>query len=448
MLDKKNKTKKSESMYFTEAIDEINEGIEYNENDEINNSGYIKNILNKEGSEIENMISCSLLLNDKLFLNNLSLNMLKKKKDILLRNKQLGNEKNQQRRNTRLIQRNSNTNIEMLNINIDKNKLKLFNNKKDKNQIHNLKSIDLLPKINSLNKTNTSGEKYNSKKKIKIKNEIIFRNFDRKDILLTDPGKGSKSLKDKTIINRRNKSNLSNINEDINFIIKKDRSIINSKKNYLKNYNSTREIMNNIFKEVKKLKSFEEKETENIEDINNYKKEENINLKNRVYKDNETQMKTFLVENIDKLNKDKNNKEEKIIREYIQLKLKKDPIVKISEKFAYFNRKPLLNLFNFDIKKKKMVHAPLTRLRIKDKKIMKSLEKDNRTKDLLMKRIDKDQDKYNSGGYFFTDKDNDNNYKKNIFKNTFNIENNDNDDDDFLKKFNFTKIRRITPFET
>ena len=70
------------------------------------------------------------------------------------------------------------------------------------------------------------------------------------------------------------------------------------------------------------------------------------------------------------------------------------------------NRKPLLKLFNInntegEEENKNIKKGPLARLKIKDAMIMKSLEKDNRNKNLLLKRLEEDQIKYITKGYFF-----------------------------------------------
>ena len=80
-------------------------------------------------------------------------------------------------------------------------------------------------------------------------------------------------------------------------------------------------------------------------------------------------------------------KKEQIMKDYVKLKLKKDPIIKLSEKFAYYNRKPLMTLFHFDDKEEKSRNGPLAKLKLKDKNIMRNLEKDNRNKNLLIKRL-------------------------------------------------------------
>ena len=129
-------------------------------------------------------------------------------------------------------------------------------------------------------------------------------------------------------------------------------------------------------------------------------------LENRLYND-DTEMNKYLSENINIFIKNNQKKKVNIAKQLRDLRLKKDPILQLSEKFAYLNRKPLLQMFcNTDEENSKGKKGPLLKLRIKDQYIMDNLEKDNRTKNLLMKRLEEDQIKYKKGGYFFvTEKD-------------------------------------------
>ena len=208
------------------------------------------------------------------------------------------------------------------------------------------------------------------------------------------------------------------------------------------NYDSSKQIMKNIFEEIDSLKDFEERRSRNLHSINNiHKLKKYRKLKIKVINSKDIEMKTFLKENIKKFKEDKNNKEAKVLKEYIQLKNKKDPLVRLSEKFAYFNRKPLLSLFNYDVKKKIIIDGPLAKLKVKDKKIMKGLENDNRAKNFLIRRLDEDQEKYITGGYFFDKNENEDEFytKNNTFKIALNSDKNENDND-FDEEFNFTNI--------
>ena len=152
-------------------------------------------------------------------------------------------------------------------------------------------------------------------------------------------------------------------------------------------------------------------------------------------------MKTFLNENIKELSKDQNNREQKIMKDYVDMKLKKDPIIRLSEKFANANRKPLLTLFHYDEEKKIIKDGPLAKLKVKDKKIMKKLDDDNRNARLLMKRLDEDQEKYTNGGYFFMTKGQDTFYQRNTFRLILDSNTNYQVDNDFLRRFNFTNLK-------
>ena len=103
-----------------------------------------------------------------------------------------------------------------------------------------------------------------------------------------------------------------------------------------------------------------------------------------------------------------------------------------------------MTLFNFDNREEKNQNSPLAKLKVKDARIMKTLEKDNRNKNLLMKRLEEDQTKYIKGGYFIMTKeneiDNKKKKKKNIFYETnFNIRT----ESEFLNN-----IKRINPYES
>ena len=75
---------------------------------------------------------------------------------------------------------------------------------------------------------------------------------------------------------------------------------------------------------------------------------------------------------------------------------------------------------------------------------MQKLDDDNRNTKLLMKRLDEDQEKYTSGGYFFTTKDQDiankrNNYKKNLYSDL---------DSAYTSGFNFTNLKGFDSLES
>ena len=193
---------------------------------------------------------------------------------------------------------------------------------------------------------------------------------------------------------------------------------------------------------MKTLESIENDKQPKLLEINIYKINKSKDLGNRIYnKDNI--MKRFLEENINALNKEKRDKkQEQVLKDYVKLKLKKDPIIKLSEKFAYFNRKPLLTLFHCENKEEKKKNGPLAKLKIRDKNIMKKLENDNRNKNLLMKRLDEDQIKYIKNGYFIINKDKDTDKKTKKKKINYESRNITGYDNAF-----FSKIKRIVPYE-
>ena len=129
-------------------------------------------------------------------------------------------------------------------------------------------------------------------------------------------------------------------------------------------------------------------------------------LESRLYNE-DTSMNKYLVENINNFNKNNKKKKVNIAKQLEDIRLKRDPILQLSEKFAYLNRKPLLQMFcNTEEEDKKVKKGPLEKLKVKDKFIMDNLEKDNRSKNLLMKRLEEDQIKYRKGGYFFITEEN------------------------------------------
>ena len=450
MKEKEQKNKKDETLYFCKAIDKIDESIDYNEYSEVNTSDYFKNSIYKAKDEIDKMVSSPIMTNYKKFKNkNISLSP-KRKKNLIFKKIKFLNRLNKNRENKNKY--NSNSIKEKLNKMKNKN-LKQFYKKQIGKQKLDINSQNLLPKIisssktievNSNNKINNSQKLKLNLKKIELKekvNSILEPNNISNTINNTTNSKLVKSFYNNnnnffntktkiSLIKRRNKDNL-------------DIEQINSKEN-----NSSRHTLGNIYKrciqELETLRLYKEKESEKIERINGYTSKKCKSLKSHIFKNKDREMKAFLTENIKELNEDKNNKEEKLMRDFIQLKLKKDPIIKISEKFAYANRIPLLTIFNYDEKKKKIKNGPLAKLKIKDKKIMQKLDDDNRNTKLLMKRLDEDQEKYTSGGYFFTTKDQDiankrNNYKKNLYSDL---------DSAYTSGFNFTNLKGFDSLES
>lgn len=436
MKDKNERNKKQLSIYFSDAINQIDESIDYNEKNEVNTSGYIKNSLCKAEDEIEKMISSPIMTNYRRYnKEKISLNVLKKNKDAIIKKVHWLIENNIHKKGNLNKNKNIYNSYSMTKriLNVDKDKLKTLYNKEVQEQKNNLKSVNILPKIKSSNTIDIEKIDINN-----ISRLIKDKKGKSKDIILSQPGDVSQTLNVETInnIRNKNKNNSFNYKNPLNFIQKDIKN--NFKSNNL-NYNSNKQFMKNLFKEIESLKTYEEKDSQNLQRINSHRIKKNKKLRNKMIKIKDIQMRKFLRENIHKLKEDKNNKEAKIMKDFIQLKLKKDPIVQLSEKFAYFNRKPLLSLFHYDIKKNKIINGPLAKLKVKDKKILNELESDNKTKDLLIKRLDEDQEKYTNGGYFFGKKEKDNNINNNILQKGFNSNTNENSEN-YLEEFNFTKL--------
>ncbi len=229
-----------------------------------------------------------------------------------------------------------------------------------------------------------------------------------------------------------------------------DKLFTSHSKNNLKN------IYNNC---IKSIENFELNSQEKI-DIkfsSNMKLENPKPLESRLYNE-DTSMNKYLVENINNFNKNNKKKKVNIAKQLEDIRLKRDPILQLSEKFAYLNRKPLLQMFcNTEEKDKKVKKGPLEKLKVKDKFIMDNLEKDNRSKNLLMKRLEEDQIKYRKGGYFFITEENEeesimaknkNKDKKNTVNKSADIEQENlleqqNDNEPILNKPGYESQRNI-----
>ena len=449
MKENKEKNKIDETLYFCKAIDTIDESIDYNEYSGVNTSDYFKNSIYKAKNEIDKMVSSPLMTNYRKFNNkkNISLSP-KRRKNLIFKKIKFLNKLNKNRKSKKKI--NSNSIKEKLYKMKNKN-LKTFYKDQIEKQKLNINSQNLLPKIIDSSKTievNTNN-KINNSQKIK---------FNLKKIELKEKANGflepnnvsntiNNTTNNKLIKSYYNNNNYFNTKTKISLIKRRNKDNMDIEPINSKESNSSRHALGNIYKrciqELETLRLYKEKESEKFGRINDYKSKKCKSLKTHIFKNKDRAMKAFLTENIKELNDDKKNKEEKIMRDFIQLKLKKDPILKLSEKFAYANRIPLLTLFNYDEKKKKINNGPLAKLKIKDKKIMKKLDDDNRNTKLLMKRLDEDQEKYTSGGYFFMSKDQDNinkrnKYKKNLYSDLDNV---------YSSGFNFTNLKGFDSFE-
>ena len=112
---------------------------------------------------------------------------------------------------------------------------------------------------------------------------------------------------------------------------------------------------------------------------------------------------------------------------------------------------------NTEEEDKKVKKGPLEKLKVKNKFIINNLEKDNRSKNLLMKRLEEDQIKYRKGGYFFITEENEeeniidknkNKDKKNTVNKSADIEQENllkqqNDNEPILNKPGYESQRNI-----
>ena len=237
-----------------------------------------------------------------------------------------------------------------------------------------------LPPINNLKTMNSINNNENTKKEEifnkGIKTERRKRKEEIRDNFLAVTGGivKSLSLKGKNMIKQDNSNNVPkndevkkslNLNSDLTEFIYND----NKNKDY-----QIRESLEDIFLKcingVKTLESYEKKDKPKLK-LHNYKKKyERKLVKDYITKDK--QMKKYLFENISEFYK--KNKQ----ADFIKLKAKKDTIMKLSENFAYGNRKPLITLFYSDKKEEKKDekkrHSPFSQLKLKD--VKKKLETD------------------------------------------------------------------------
>ena len=449
MKAKDQKNKKDKTLYFCKAIDKIDESIDYHEYSEVNTPDYFKNSIYKAEDEIDKMVSSPIMTNYKKYKNrkNISLSPKRRKNLIFKKIKWL----NKLNKNRESIQKINSISIKEKLYKIRNKNLKTFYKEQIEKQKLHINSQNLLPKIISSSKTIevNANNKVNNSQKIKLNLKKIELKENVNGIL--EPNNASNTINNtanskliKSYYNNNN--NYFDTKTKISLIKRRNKNNLDIEKINTKECNSSRQALDSIYKrciqELETLRLYKEKESEKLEKINDYNSKKGKSLKSHIFKNKDRVMKSFLTENIKELNEDKKNKEEKLMRDFIQLKLKKDPIIKLSEKFAYINRIPLLTIFNYDDKKKIITNGPLAKLKIKDKKIMKKLDDDNRNTKLLMKRLDEDQEKYTSGGYFFMSKDQDNtnriNYKMHLYSDL---------DNAYTSGFNFSNLKGFNSFE-
>lgn len=428
-------------IYFSDAMNQIDQSIDYNEYSEVNSSDYFRETLYKAEDEVDKMMSSPLMSNYKKYKKKkISMNLIKKNKDYIFRKIKWLNDKENQKRIDINKKKSKNKLDSML------KRLKQINtnnkNSEEKEQIQNQKTIknetnSFLPKINTLKSFNIDKKnQINDSDEFGLISDRNKKEEEKKHIMLTISNSLSKdySLNNKSI-KMRNNNYSSNETKSFYYTQKENKS---NNKNRVDREN----IYLKCIKGLKTLESLENNDQLQLLNINIYNINKSKDIGNRIYKKDNI-MKRFLEENINALNKEKKDKkQEQVLKDYVKLKLKKDPIIKLSEKFAYFNRKPLLTLFHCENKEEKEKNGPLAKLKIRDKNIMRKLENDNRNKNLLMKRLDEDQIKYIKNGYFIINKDKDTDKKTKIKKINYESRTITGYDNEF-----FNKIKRVVPYE-
>jgi hypothetical protein len=378
-LDKKRKL----MITFSDAMKEIDESRDFNEYGEINSSGYFQETMNNADYEINKMMSSPLISIYRRYKrpNNTYQNMLKRDKEYIM-----------------------NRLIPMDKIKLIKKKQEENSQKKKKIKINPI--FDRLAKIkidfSNYTKTESNEEKVKNKKLLLTSGNIPFfpkinKNFsERKKIIFKPLSKKRNSNSEDIFLKTKieNKHYFSKThNKTLNFYEINHRS---SNKNLLKS------MYNECLKGIENLE-YNSQEQKELKFSSKMKVIKPIDLEDRLY-NNDEGMNKYLIENINIFNENNRKKNVNIAKQLEDIRLKRDPILKLSEEFAYKNRKPLFSLFNYGKNDKENMTArkgPLAQLKVKDAMIMKSLEKDNRNKNLLIKRLEEDQAKYKKGGYFF-----------------------------------------------
>jgi len=374
---------------FSDAMNVVDKSRDYNEYSEVNSSGYFRDTLNNAEDEINKMMSSPLISNykkykrtDKMYPYLFNKNKEHIYKRFFFLNEALKKEKEREKERKMELRKKYQVSpfferLSKIKINFSKTKTEA-NEEKDKKNVHKLLltsgNIPFFPKINKNFDRNIMFKPFNKKRNME---ELNYKNsYDNNTRYFS-------------------KTHDKNLN------------LINTKE---KIYTSgSRKNLNNIYDEC--LKSIEKFETTSQKKIDikfssNMKLEKPKPLESRLYND-DTAMNKYLVENINNFNKNNKKKRVNIAKQLEDIRLKRDPILQLSEKFAYLNRKPLLQMFcNTDEENSKGKKSPLAKLIIKDKYILDNLEKDNRNKNLLIKRLDEDQIKYRKGGYFFVSEEN------------------------------------------
>ena len=98
MIINSHRNKKNSSIYFSDAMNKIDESIDYNEYNEINSSDYFKETLYRAEDEVDKMMCSPLISNyKKLKKPKISINLLKKNKDYIINKFKWLNEKSKQK---------------------------------------------------------------------------------------------------------------------------------------------------------------------------------------------------------------------------------------------------------------------------------------------------------------------------------------------------------------
>ena len=228
--NKRNKEKGN--IYFSDAIKQIDESLEYNEYSEINSSDYFKDSLYKAEDEVDKLMLSPLMTNFKRYKNKrkkLSLDLLKKNKDVLINKIKLLNEKCKEKEITEKIKKiTKSEKLKKLKIrkrNFD-NILNVLESAEDQNKNLylnlNLKyeTNSLLPPINNLKTMNTINNE-NTKKEEIFKKGIYTERRKRKEeirdniLAVTGGIVKSLSLRGKNVIKHNNDINDVPKNDDI-----------------------------------------------------------------------------------------------------------------------------------------------------------------------------------------------------------------------------------------
>ena len=366
---------------FSDAMKEIDESRDFNEYGEINSSAYFKETMNNADDEINKMMSSPLISIYRRYRrsNNTYQDVLKKNKEYILnRLYPLDKLKNIKKKPEEKIQKKKKIKINPIYDRLAKIKINFSNyiktesnEEKDKKRKLILTSgnIPFFPKVN---------KNFSERKKIVFKPLTKKRNSE--DIFL------------KTKIENSHYFSKTH-NKTLNYYENNQRS---SNKNLLKS------MYNECLRGIENLE-YNTEEKKELKFSSKMKIVKPMPLEDRLY-NNDLGMNKYLIENINIFNENNRKKNVNIAKQLEDIRLKRDPILKLSEEFAYKNRKPLFSLFNYNVEDKGNLtvrKGPLAELKVKDAMIMKNLEKDNRNKNLLIKRLEEDQAKYKKGGYFF-----------------------------------------------